>query len=177
MCLCVQIYIYNIRYKYIYLHIKFYCFFNTMYFDAACPLTTLVMIWSQKRIWNERHNNPLSDNEYTDGYRLILISLSVPLCDVLSDCLYFVWYRIIMHVCMKTLAFIVQKGYYCSLEKGKVGNNWAIFMAMIFVPCAFLFLWCFFIIQYSNGTSQFFFREIISLRIMKKKNRKFLSRT
>lgn len=52
--------------------------------------TDRFMTWSQKRTWNNWHNGPSTGNEQNVGYRLILISLSVPLCDVLSDCLSYV---------------------------------------------------------------------------------------
>jgi len=53
---------------------------------------------------------------------MLLISLSVPLCGVLSDCLAFVCYCI-KNVCIKTLAFSVEREYYCSLEKENVRRN------------------------------------------------------
>jgi len=40
-----------------------------------------------EKMWNKRSRWSSTWNEYTVGYRLILISLPVPLCNVLSDCL------------------------------------------------------------------------------------------
>jgi hypothetical protein len=53
---------------------------------------------------------------------MILISLSVPLCDVLSDCLSLVCYCI-QKCIYETLAFSVEKEYYCSLEKENMAWN------------------------------------------------------
>jgi len=52
-------------------------------------------LWYQARKECDRwHNGPSNGNEYTAGYRLILISLYAPLFDVLSDCLSLVCYCI-----------------------------------------------------------------------------------
>jgi hypothetical protein len=52
----------------------------------------------------------------SDGYRLILISLSVPLCDVLSDA-FLMFVIIFKYVFLKPIAFSVEKEYECYLEK------------------------------------------------------------
>lgn len=75
------------------LNSKYYCrlsYPTKCMSKVACLFETRVMTWSQKRTWNNWHNGPSTGNEQKVGYRLILISLSVPLCDVLSDCLSYV---------------------------------------------------------------------------------------
>lgn len=145
ICVCLYINMY--------IHINLYRVSSIMYF-GRCVSVYKCYDRKSERMWNRWHNGPSTANGYTNGYRLISISLSVTLCDSFSDCHSFVCYCI--QICMyEKVTFSVKKEYYCSLEKGNVGRIWALFNAIFFVPKCWLVLWYVITIQCCNGLSQF----------------------
>jgi len=74
----------------------------------------------------------------------------------------------------ETISFFVEKEYYCSLEKGNVAYNWAIYITMCFVSNCRLLLWCFIIIQCYNGKWRCLHCRNNAIWHYEKGNRKFL---